>query len=175
MGRRTRIPDPPPTITDPATIDYFRQIADAINQQTAPDPSYGGFYEEEGTPELAIGTAPVLYNRWSSKETGTPDVVANNSTGIINVYSWGTYKVGFQSSFTASANQVIDFYVYLNGANTDVGCHRSSSAGGIGSASISPFAFSINSGDSISIYVNAEQASKKITNVDGQFNVWRID
>ena len=175
MARRTRIQSAPSNVEDPIVADYLIQIADAINLIKAPDPSYGGMFEEEDTPELAIGTTPVIFNRFSSLLTGTEDISTNTVSGIITVGSWGTYDIAFSSSFTGSANIELNMYVYQSGTKTNIGSHRGTTAQTAGNMGIAPTMLSITSGDTLAVYVNADGDGKVITNIDGQFTIRRID
>jgi hypothetical protein len=130
------------------------------------------------TAQSGITTTPVLMTGWAINGNSfgaVPDHTSDN----ITIATTGTYKIGFQNSFSGTSSTTFEFHLRVDTGSGDVeqdeGCHRKLGTGGdIGSCSF-PGILELTAGDILTIYVESDSGGgASMTPEDAQFTLQQI-
>jgi len=177
---------PEPVNTDADSYYWSTAVKDAANQLAVAladhddaiallQPAYAGLYVDDNEVEITgIDTSPSQLSVASATVGPQYRMVSNLTTSTLDVQIPGVYQVGFNFSFSGTPSTEFDMHIYKNAVKTGIGIHRVIGTGGdVGAASCSAH-IECDSGDTLSVYISADGASKAITPVDGQFNATLI-
>jgi hypothetical protein len=135
---------------------------------------YGKLYTADASASLSVSTTPIKMTLWAANGLSagtTPD----HTNDQITVGTAGVYHVVAQFSFSGAANAAFHLHLRNNTVEVpEIGTQRKLGAGGdIGSCSFTGLT-SCSANDVLTVYVEADGASKTFTLGDGQLVVHRI-
>jgi len=142
--------------------------------KTGVEARYANIYVADGaTPQASISTTPAKVTGFAANGPAN-DATPDHTNDQITIGTAGIYAVNFNISFSGTVSTVFTFKLRNNAVEQAFGCTRTLGTGGdTGSAGFNAI-ISLSASDVLTIYVEADGASKSITPVDMSLSVREI-
>jgi len=135
---------------------------------------YASIYVSDGsTAQTGVSTTPAKVTGFAANGPANDDT-PDHTNDQITVGTTGVKKVNFQASFSGTVSTTFTFKLRIDAVESVLGCTRVLGTGGdLGSASFNGI-LSLAASEVLTVYVEADGASKSITPQNMQFSIMEV-